>query len=269
MCQTELTLTILQDNLFSMFTKIDYLGHSTVILDFNGVRVITDPVFRRRIFHLTRTAPLPESVIYQDIDIVLVSHLHYDHLDIQSIRSLGDGPLVCVPKGAGNLLRKNGISNFRELVIGEEFSIGNIPVRTTYARHRNSRHPLGMQAECMGFLVGNEITIYYPGDTQIFPEMASISDRIDVALMPVWGWGPHLGRMHMSPVQAAEAMAYLKPNLAIPIHWGTYLPIGLAWLKPDFHSSPPLVFADSVKKNHSEVEVRILKPGESTIYFSS
>jgi L-ascorbate metabolism protein UlaG (beta-lactamase superfamily) len=252
-----------------MFVKIDYLGHATVILDFNGIRVITDPVFRRRIFHLTRTAPLPESVIYQNIDIVLVSHLHYDHLDIQSIRSLGEGALVCVPKGAGKILLRNGISNVRELVIGEEFSIGGLTIRTTYARHKNSRHPMGMQAECMGYVIGSDIIIYFPGDTQIFPEMAAISDRIDVAFLPVWGWGPHLGRMHMSPVQAAEALSFLKPKLAIPIHWGTYLPIGLAWLKPSFHSSPPLVFADSVKLNHSQVEVRILKPGESTIYSPS
>ena len=252
-----------------MFTKITFLGHSTLILDFNGVRVITDPVFRRRIFHLTRTVPLPEPVIYQDIDIALISHLHYDHLDIQSLRSLGEKALICVPKGAGNLLHKNGIDNFRELAIGEEFSLGKFPVRTTYARHRNSRHPLGMQADCMGYLIGDEIIVYYPGDTQIFPEMASLSDRIDVALMPVWGWGPHLGRMHMSPEQAAQSLAYLKPKLAIPIHWGTYLPIGLARLNPAFHSSPPLVFAGSVEKNQPQVEVRILKPGESTIYFPS
>jgi L-ascorbate metabolism protein UlaG (beta-lactamase superfamily) len=252
-----------------MPVKIDYLGHSTVILELNGTRVITDPVFRNRIFHLTRTVPLPEPVIYKDIDIALVSHLHYDHLDIQSLRSLGEKALVCVPKGAGILLRKNGISNFRELVIGEEFSLSKLPVRTTYARHRNSRHPLGMQADCLGYLIGDENIVYYPGDTQIFPEMASISARIDVALIPVWGWGPHLGRMHMSPEQAAQSMAYLKPKLAIPIHWGTYLPTGMQWLKPAFHSSPPLVFAGSVKKNHPQVEVRILRPGDSTIYSPS
>jgi len=252
-----------------MRMRIDYLGHSTVIFEFDGTRVITDPVFRRRIFHLTRTVPLPEPVIYQDIDIALISHLHYDHLDIHSLRSLGEKTLICVPKGAGNLLNTNGIDNFRELEIGEEFFLGNLPIRTTYARHRNSRHPLGMQADCMGYLVGDEIIVYYPGDTQLFPGMASISDRIDVALIPVWGWGPHLGRMHMSPEQAANSLAFLKPRLAIPIHWGTYLPIGLAWLNPAFHSTPPLVFAQSAKKYHPQVEVRILKPGESTIYIPS
>jgi L-ascorbate metabolism protein UlaG (beta-lactamase superfamily) len=98
-----------------------------------------------------------------------------------------------------------------------------------------------MQADCMGYLVGNEITIYYPGDTQIFPEMAAISDRIDVALMPVWGWGPHLGRMHMSPEQAAQALAFLKPKLAIPIQGN----LSLGCVKPSFPLA--LVFAECEK----------------------
>jgi L-ascorbate metabolism protein UlaG (beta-lactamase superfamily) len=126
-----------------------------------------------------------------------------------------------------------------------------------------------MQADWMGYLVGNEIIMFYPGDTQIFPEMAAISNIIDVALMPVWGWGPHLGRMHMSPEQAAQALAMLKPKMAIPIHWGTYLPIGMAWLKLAFHSFPPLVFAESVNKNHPQVEVRILKTGQTIIHSPS
>jgi L-ascorbate metabolism protein UlaG (beta-lactamase superfamily) len=249
-----------------MVTKINFLGHSSVILDFNGTRVITDPVFQRRIIHLVRTAPVPSEDVYRDVDVVLISHLHYDHLDIRSLQSFRNKPLICVPKGAAELLSKNKINNIKELEVGEELSIGNLTIRTTNARHRNRRHPLGIRAECMGYLVGNEVRVYFPGDTQIFPEMAAISDRIDVALMPVWGWGPHLGRMHMSPQQAGEALALLKPKLAIPIHWGTYLPTGMAWLKPAFHSQPPRIFAEQAGKSAPEVEIRILKPGGTTVY---
>jgi len=249
-----------------MLTNITFLGHSTVILDFNGFKVITDPVFQNRIIHLGRTAPVPNQEMLRKVDLVLISHLHYDHLDMPSLRMLGEKPLVCVPKGAGDFLRKKKIPNIRELEVGEEFVIGDIPIRTTIARHINTRHPMGIQAECMGYLIGDQVTVYFPGDTQIFPEMACLADRIDVALMPVWGWGPSLGRMHMGPKEAAQALALLKPKLAIPIHWGTYIPIGLAWLRPAFHSIPPLLFANFAAKDSPEVEVRILKPGESTVF---
>lgn len=244
--------------------RITYLGHASLLIEINGLRVITDPVFRRRIFHLVRTVPLPDREVYQDIDLVLISHLHYDHLDLKTIRTLGKHALVCVPKGAGRLLEKNRISNYRELIIGEGFSMKNLSIRTVYSWHVDRRHPLGLQARCMGYLIANEAVIYYPGDTRLFPEMASIADRIDVALMPVWGWGPHLGRMHMSPTQAGQALAFLKPRLAIPIHWGTYLPAGMGWLKPSFHSAPPLVFARAAARTMPEVEIRILNPGDTT-----
>lgn len=244
--------------------RIYYLGHASLLLDFNGTRVITDPVFRHRIFHLVRTVPLPDHEIIQDIDLVLISHLHYDHLDLETIRVLDDRALVCVPQGAGNLLLKNGIRNYRELTIGEEFSVNNLSIRTVFSWHVDRRHPLGLRARCMGYLVSDNVVVYFPGDTQIFPEMAAIAERIDVALMPVWGWGPHLGRMHMSPSQAAQALAYLNPKLAIPIHWGTYLPAGMAWIKPRFHSAPPRIFAEAARSAAPEVEIRILNPGSST-----
>lgn len=250
-----------------MSVRIQYLGHATCLVEIKGKRVLTDPVFRRRIFHLVRTAPLPERESYQDIDLILVSHLHYDHLDLASLRAVGKEPLVCVPEGAGRLLQKSGIAHFRELQVGVAFLAGDLPVRTVFSWHADRRHPLGLQAECLGYLIGDEVVVYFPGDTRIFPEMASIAERIDVALMPVWGWGPHLGRMHMSPVQAGQALALLKPKLAIPIHWGTYLPAGLAWLEPAFHTAPPGIFAQAGRQAAPEVEIRLLKVGEATEFF--
>ncbi len=251
-----------------MQTKLEYLGHSTIVLDINGVRVATDPVFRRLIFHLVRTVPVPGREALRNIDVVLISHTHYDHLDISGIKSIGEHALVCVPRGAGKLLRKNKITNFRELSVGEEFFVGDLPIRTTYASHRSGRPPFDFETGCMGYLIGREVTIYFPGDTRLFPEMTAIADRIDIGLIPVWGWGPHLGEPHMSPQDAARALTLLHPKLAIPIHWGTYLPLGTAWLKPKFHRLPPRIFADAASKIAPDVEVRILRPGESTVYSS-
>lgn len=119
----------------------------------------------------------------------------------------------------------------------------------------------------MGYLIADDIVVYFPGDTKLFPEMATIAERIDVALMPVWGWGPHLGRMHMSPTKAALALAYFKPSLAIPIHWGTYPPAGMFWMKPSFHTAPPIIFTNAAGKFAANVEIMILPPGDLTEIF--
>jgi L-ascorbate metabolism protein UlaG (beta-lactamase superfamily) len=93
--------------------------------------------------------------------------------------------------------------------------------------------------------------------------MANIGKQLDLALLPVWGWGPNLGAGHMDPKRAAEALNKLEPDMAIPIHWGTYCPIGLDIFHPRFLSQPPLEFAKYSSSIAPEVSVRILNPGQS------
>ena len=97
----------------------------------------------------------------------------------------------------------------------------------------------------------------------MFPEMADLARNIKVAMLPVWGWGPNLGLGHMDPQQAAQALQLLQPDIAIPIHWGTFLPFGLKWLLPRILSDPPRFFASFAEKLAPEVRVIILEPGES------
>jgi L-ascorbate metabolism protein UlaG (beta-lactamase superfamily) len=249
-----------------MPANIHYLGHSTIFMEIEGVNLITDPVFRKRIFHITRTRPIFMPNSTQDLQVILISHMHYDHLDIPSLKKLGEQPLILVPKGAGELLAKNGILNFHEIKIGDQVEIGSLIIRATYADHTSSRLPLKVSADCLGYLIEGKVKLYFPGDTLLFPEMASISSNLDIVLMPVWGWGPSLGGKHMSPIQAAQALTLLKPKLAIPIHWGTYLPIGMGWMKPAFHYMPPHIFSEHAQKIAPQVAVKILNPGESLIY---
>jgi L-ascorbate metabolism protein UlaG (beta-lactamase superfamily) len=122
---------------------------------------------------------------------------------------------------------------------------------------------LGVAADCLGFIIHGGAKIYFPGDTRLFPAMADLAGDLDVALLPVWGWGPARGRMHMGPKEAAESLNLLRPRIAIPIHWGTYLPFWLSWAKPGFHYYPPLEFAARAKKDAPQVKVHILLPGES------
>ena len=101
--------------------------------------------------------------------------------------------------------------------------------------------------------------VYFAGDTDLFPEMAELAGALDVALLPVSGWGPKSGPGHMDPREAAEALALVRPRLAVPIHWGTLRRVALRAAG----SAPARAFADAVAELAPDTEVRILQAGES------
>jgi L-ascorbate metabolism protein UlaG (beta-lactamase superfamily) len=94
--------------------------------------------------------------------------------------------------------------------------------------------------------------------------MERLAGGLDVALLPVWGWGPSLGAGHLDPERAARAAALLAPRIAIPIHWGTFFPLGLARLRSSLVQAPPREFARRAAELAPQVDVRVLSPGEST-----
>lgn len=209
--------------------RITYIGHATVLIEGGGVRILTDPVLRYRIAHLRRR-PSPLLAQWQErIDVVLISHLHYDHLDLPSLRKLGQATRLVAPVGAGALLRRHGFTQVEEMRVGERTVVRGVPIAATPAVHNGARGPLGPVAECLGYIIGGGAMpgVYFPGDTDLFPEMAQMAGRVDVALMPVWGWGPTLGVGHMDPYRAAQAGQLIAPQIAIPIHWGTLYPLSL------------------------------------------
>jgi len=104
--------------------------------------------------------------------------------------------------------------------------------------------------------------IYFAGDTDLYPEMAAFAP-LDLALLPVWGWGPSLGAGHMDPEAAARALALLRPRVAVPIHWGTLFPLGLGRAYGDRLTEPPREFARHAARLAPGVRVEILEPGAS------
>src|SRR4029450_3384653 len=106
---------------------------------------------------------------------------------------------------------------------------GDLRVTATKADHRGFRPPFGPDAPSLGFVLEDrQLRIYFARDTDMFPEMAELGD-LDVALLPVWGWGPRLGPGHMDPYRAAEAVGLRRPAAAMPIHWGALGPSGMFW----------------------------------------
>lgn len=246
--------------------RIVFLGHATLLIELAGVRLLTDPLLRLGVGPLRRQVPLCDGSLFAAPDAVLISHLHRDHLDLASLRLLGHDIPLLVPAGAGAWLRRQGFAAVRELAAGESTTVGALTVSATPARHDGHRHPGGMKAQTLGYLVGGEETVYFAGDTELFPGMSEIAngleDGLDVALLPVAGWAPKLGPGHMGPLEAARAATLLAPRLAIPIHWGTLLPVGFARRYGARLGEPPRLFAQHVGRLAPEVNVRILAPGE-------
>ncbi|MFQ5943659.1 MAG: MBL fold metallo-hydrolase [Anaerolineales bacterium] len=245
----------------STTTAITYLGHATVLIEMDGLRLLTDPALTSRIAHLRRVTAAAEPATYQDIDAVLISHLHADHLDLRSLRLLDVSIRVLAPVGSAHLLSKLGLKQVDEFRIGEVIRLGALSIRSTHAEHRGFRYPFGPDGDAMGFLIKGSQSIYFAGDTDLFNGMAEVEPELDVALLPVWGWGPTIGGGHLSPRTAAEALKLLRPRMTVPIHWGTYCPIGLEWLNPSFLSRPPKEFEKAANATAPDVRVHILAPG--------
>jgi L-ascorbate metabolism protein UlaG (beta-lactamase superfamily) len=207
--------------------RVTWVGHSTVLIELDGVRLLTDPMLRPRVSFLMRVAGRIDAAALSELDAVLISHLHYDHLDIASLGRVGRKVPVVVPTGAARLLRGRGFSRILELDAGAEASIGPLTIRATPAEHEGRRGPLLARAAAVGYLVSGSARVYFAGDTDLFDDMRALAPNLDVALLPVAGWGPRLPPGHLDPRRAAEALQLLQPRVAVPIHWGTYRRIGV------------------------------------------
>jgi L-ascorbate metabolism protein UlaG (beta-lactamase superfamily) len=242
--------------------KVVFVGHATTLVAMDGTRLLTDPLLRTRVAHLRRAGPVP-AVATRGVDAVVISHLHYDHLDVPSLQRLGRDVPVIVPRGAGGFVRrKTRAHQVLELSVGEELSVGSVRIVAVHAEHDSQRLPFGVSAEPLGFVFRGTRSIYFAGDTDRFAGMTQLGP-LDVALVPIWGWGPALGAGHLDPEGAARALALLRPSVAIPIHWGTYYPVHHGVLSPpDWLSAPPDVFAAAAARLAPDVAIRILRPGE-------
>ncbi len=245
--------------------QITYIGHATTLIEIDGYRLLTDPILRGRVAHLRRRGVAVAPALFDRIDAVLLSHLHLDHFDLPSLRRLARTTRLLVPPGAGSIVRRQGFTAIDELAPGATAVIGTLPITATPALHSGFRPPFGPTAAAIGFLIGARRRIYFPGDTDLFPEMADLSADLDTALLPIWGWGPTLGPGHLTPERAAEALGLLRPRLAIPIHWGTLHPVGLGSRRPPFLTDPPHRFARQAALVAPAARVAILQPGESIL----
>ncbi|WP_233489481.1 MBL fold metallo-hydrolase [Blastococcus sp. TF02-09] len=254
---------------------LHFLGHSTVRVELAGRTVLTDPLLTASVGPLRRVVPVPDPALWAGVDVVLLSHLHADHLHLRSLRMLPAGVRFVVPRGAGRWLRRRGFRRVEELAPGETLADGALRITAVHAEHSGHRwgprFTGGPDACAVGHLLeGGGSTVYVSGDTALHDGMHLLGERgLDVAVLPVWGWGIDLGPGHLDPVQAAEAVARLRPRTAVPVHWGTLAPAGTTRLPTPLRArmrrllvEPPLTFARAVAARGLPTDVVVARPGE-------
>lgn len=243
-------------------SSLTFVGHATVELDLGGTRLLTDPLLGPRLGPLLRRGPDPDVDRLSGVDGVLVSHMHMDHLDLRSLRGLGR-PVVA-PAAAAEFMRRRRVQSVTGLATGQSTRIGDLTVTAVPAAHDGTRFGRGSPEghEAVGYLIEGTETVYFAGDTELFDDMSELEGRVDVALIPIWGWGPKLGPGHLDPDTGADALARIKPRLAIPIHHATFSLPGQGRLWPWLLTEPAERFVAAASQKAPETEVRVLAPGE-------
>ena len=176
--------------------RLTWLGHGSCLLELDGARLVSDPLLRRRVAHLWRAlplVPLPDG----ELDAVLITHQHLDHLDLPSLVRIGRDRRVVAPSAAGALLRRHRFSNVTEVDEGDVVELGALRVLAVPADHDGRRLRFGASAAALGYVIEGSRRVYLPGDTDLFEGMAGLRP-LDASAVPVWGWGPRSARAHGS-----------------------------------------------------------------------
>ena len=242
--------------------SVRFVGHATTVVELGGVRIATDPLLRTTLGPLERHGAPPEERWFEDVEAILVSHGHPDHFDPWSLARVAAGRgAVVVPRGLGRAAARVVGGEVVEVVAGERFTIGRVEIEVVPARHWIT--PGTPRAQPVGYLLRapGSPSVYFAGDTGWFPGLDRLAGRVDVALLPVWTWGPHLGPGHLGPRSAAEVLGRLGAGAAVPIHWGTLYPRRLSrvWDRP--LRQPGVRFAGHASHLAPAADVRVLQPG--------
>jgi L-ascorbate metabolism protein UlaG (beta-lactamase superfamily) len=218
---------------------VGWIGHSTVLMNIYGVKVITDPVLGRRVgqhlgigdWQIGPRRHVEPAVTYDDlgqVDVILLSHAHFDHFDIPTLKRLAHPDvLMVVPKNTSKLLKGLPCRRIVELSGEEEVQLGEcgLTIKAVPVKHWGNRYPWNVDYGYTGYLIEKRDTrIFFPGDTAYTPDFYRLRERgeIDLCFMPIGAYSPDKYQWaHCTPEQAWQMFLDTGANVLVPIHWDT------------------------------------------------
>lgn len=244
---------------------VTWIGHATFLLQTAEKNILIDPNWA--LWHGPVKRLRQPGVPLRDlprIDMILISHAHYDHLHLPTLRALASGQTVLVPKGVGSLLQPLAFGKVLELDHWEAFEQDDLKVTMMPARHWGARCIHDTWRKFGGFLIENQgQTWYHAGDSALFDGFREMGQRarIDVAILPIGAYDSPSGRpVHMNPEEALDAFAMLGAARCIPMHYATF-PLGT---EPVWEPEARLTLEASLRKIRHQVDV--LKEGNPMLY---
>jgi len=264
-------------------TVVRWLGHASVVIDLElaelvdrgavreqvtrRVRLLTDPLLRRHAGLLRRRGAAPRRESWADADAVLLSHLHHDHAELGSLELVAGVPVLAPPANAHWLVR-HGVPSV-PVTQADWWTVPGTDVRVRPVPAVHGHRPMPHRPNAaVGYVIDAPgMRVWFAGDTAPFPQLVDLptlaGGPIDLALVPVGGWGPRLSGGHMDPVQAADAVATVGAAAAVPVHWGTlHAPVSRR-LPPGWMDTAGPAFAAAVARRAPGCAVHVLTPGEA------
>jgi L-ascorbate metabolism protein UlaG (beta-lactamase superfamily) len=217
-------------------TQLTWVGHSTFLIQVAGMNILTDPIWSQRASPVQWAGPKRQSragIRFEDlpkIDVVLISHTHYDHLDRNTILKLGNLPRYFVPERVGAWFANEGVTNVTELSWWKSGKAGALTISAVPAKHWSKRWAYGIEDMGWGGYVieSSAGTIYFAGDTgyhdEYFKEIGKKFPHIDVGLIPIGAYYPRpvFGRFHIDPEEAIKVHKEVGAKKSVGMHWGTF-----------------------------------------------
>lgn len=208
--------------------QVTWIGHASFLVQTEGMNLLIDPVWARWLGIVKRVRqPGLHLRKLPKIDLVLITHAHYDHLHKKTLKHVADGQLIVTPKSVGRIVKSCGFGQIREMEAWESVRCGSLEITFTPARHWGARFLGDSHRGFGGYLIRNSAgrTLYHSGDSAWFDGFAEIGQHsgIDLALLPIGAYDNVSGRdVHMNPEQALDAFQELGAAHMVPMHYGTF-----------------------------------------------
>ena len=244
---------------------LTWIGHASFLIGWRGLNILVDPNWALwlKILKRIRRPGFPLRHL-PSIDLVLVTHAHFDHLDRRTLRRIAAFQPIVVPNGVGNLVANLGFKEVHELNPWETVKIGEIGITLTPCRHWGARVLHDNHRGFGGYhlRLGNR-TIFHCGDSAYFPGFAEIGDRLptEIALLPIGAYDPPSRReVHMNPEQAIRAFTELHARFMVPMHYGSFR---MSFEPPD---EPLRRLQAAIKHRDIEDQVVVMEEGIPTVF---